>query len=122
LVTGKRLFPHHGRDIGEFDPLFVFWYRIDKGPFERHILSYNHLPWYPLEPTVNPAPNAAIGVGMKINILDLDRDGHNDIVLAGKGGLYVMYWRGVPPSGRPKQSPLRPETDYPSWIEWAKKK
>jgi hypothetical protein len=26
LVTGKRLFPHHGRDIGEFEPLFVFWY------------------------------------------------------------------------------------------------
>ena len=122
LVTGKRLFPHHGRDTGEFDPLFVFWYRIQNGQFERHILSYNHLPWYPLQQNFNPAPNAAIGVGMKINIADMDGDGHKDVVLAGKGGLYVMYWRGLPPSGRPSQPLLRPETDYPSWVEWAKKK
>ena len=122
MVTGKRLFPHHGRDIGEFDPLFVFWYGIQDGKFERHVLYYNHLPWYPLQQNQNPPPNAAIGVGMKINIADMDRDGHNDIVLAGKGGLYVMYYRGVPPSTRPAQPLLRPETEYPSWVEWAKKK
>ncbi|MBM3744890.1 MAG: hypothetical protein FJW34_03735 [Acidobacteria bacterium] len=122
LVTGKRLFPHHGRDIGEFDPLFVFWYRIQGGQFERHILSFNHLPWYPGQKNVNPPPNAAVGVGMKINIADLDRDGRNDVVLAGKGGLYVMFHRGTTPSPRPAAIPLPPESQYPSWFEWSKKK
>ena len=118
LVSGKRLFPHHGRDIGEFDPLFVFWYKIRNGGFERHVLSYNHLPWYPGQKTTNPPPNGAIGVGMKLNIRDMDGDGRNDIVCAGKSGLYVFYNRGFTPSPR-GQNLLPPETTYPSWVEWA---
>jgi len=120
LVTGKRLFPHHGRDIGEFDPLFAFWYKIDGGKFERHILFYNHLPWYPDQKNVNPPPNYAIGVGMKLNIADLDGDGKKDIVCAGKSGLYVFYNRGATPSPRGKNL-LPPETTYPSWFDWSKK-
>jgi hypothetical protein len=118
LVAGKRLFPHHGRDIGEFDPLFVFWYKIRDGQFERHVLSYNHLPWYPEVKTTNPPPDGAIGVGMKLNIRDVDGDGRNDIVCAGKSGLYVFYNRGFTPSPKTKNL-LPPETTYPSWIEWA---
>ena len=120
LVTGKRLFAHHGRDIGEFDPLFAFWYEIEGGKFERHILSYNHLPWYPDEKNLNPPPNYAIGVGMKLNIADLDSDGKNDIVFAGKSGLYVFYNHGATPSPRGKNL-LPPETTYPSWFDWSKK-
>ena len=43
LVTGKRLFGHDGRDESEFDPLFLFWYDIQGGKFQRHVISFNHL-------------------------------------------------------------------------------
>jgi hypothetical protein len=117
LVTGKRLFPHHGRDIDEFEPLFVFWYDIQGGRFERHILAYNHLTWYPGRLNLNPAPNFAIGVGMKINIVDIDRDGDNDVVLAGKSGLYILYNEGSRPRPRPTQF-LPTEDTYVSWTQW----
>lgn len=118
LVTGKRLFPHHGRDIGEFDPLFMFWYRIHPGGrWERHLLSYNHIPWYPTEDTGNPPPNYAIGAGMKLNIADMDGDRKPDIVATGKSGLYIFYNKGVPPKARGKNL-LPDETTYPSWVPW----
>jgi hypothetical protein len=118
LVTGKRLFPHHGRDIGEFDPLFMFWYKIyPGGRWERHLLSYNHIPWYPTTETGNPAPNYAIGAGMKLNIADMDGDKKPDIVTTGKSGLYIFYNKGVPVKAREKNL-LPDETTYPSWIPW----
>ncbi len=119
LVTGKRLYPHHGRDISAYEPLFVFWYDIQGGAFERHILAYNHLPWYPGRFNLHPAPNYAIGVGMKLNIADMDRDGDNDVVLAGKGGLYILYNEGSTPRPKPEQI-LPPEDTYPSWRQWAR--
>jgi hypothetical protein len=119
LVSGKRLFAHHGRDTSCYDPLFAFWYDIKGGKFERHVLSYNHIPWYSGEENINPAPNYAIAVGMKLNIADMDKDGHNDIVISGKGGLYIFYYRGKTPSPRVKIR-LSPEETYPSWIKWHK--
>ncbi len=117
LVTGKRLFPHHGGDVGEFDPLFVFYYKLGGGKPDRRVLSFNHLQWHPGERTFNPPPNAAIGVGMKINLADMDRDGRLDVVLAGKSGLYILYNRGVPPTRRPKEL-LPPEDMYETWFQW----
>jgi hypothetical protein len=117
LVTGKRLFAHHGRDVSWDEPLFAFWYDLKGGKFERHILSFNHLPWYPGQKNTNPPPNFAVAVGMKLNIADMDGDGKNDIVIAGKGGLYVFYRRGAAPRPRPKHI-LTPEDQYPSWIPW----
>ena len=117
LVTGKRLFPHHGRDISAYEPLFVFWYNIRDGQFERHVLAYNHLPWSPGQFNLHPAPNYAIGVGMKINIQDIDHDGDNDVVLAGKGGLYILDNQGPRPKPRPRQI-LPPEDAYTSWQQW----
>jgi hypothetical protein len=117
LVTGKRLFAHHGRDMTCYEPLFAFWYEIKDGRFTRHILSYNHLPWYPGQNNHNPPPNWAVAVGMKANIADMDDDGHNDVIVSGKSGLYVFYNKGFTPSPKPKQR-LQPETDYPSWIPW----
>jgi hypothetical protein len=119
LVTGKRLFPHHGRDIGEFDPLYMFWYGIHPGGrWVRHLLSYNHLPWYPAEKTGNPPPNWAIGAGMKLNVADMDGDGRKDVIAAGKSGLYIFYNKGVPPK-TPGRNLLPDETTYPSWIPWS---
>jgi hypothetical protein len=118
LVTGKRLFAHHGRDIGAFDPLYTFWYDIQGGQFERHILSYNHLPYYPDEGGINPPPNYVVSAGMKLNIVDMDKDGRNDIVIAGKGGLYVFYNQGNPPTP-PRLHNLAQEDTYPTWREWS---
>jgi hypothetical protein len=117
LVLGKRLFPHHGRDIGEFEPLFVFWYKFDRGNFERYILSYNHLPWYAGEKNFNPPPVGAIGAGMKLNIADVDGNGRKDVVAAGKSGLYVFFNEGVMPSPAGRNR-LPDEKTYPSWKEW----
>ena len=117
LVTGKRLFAHHGRDTSCYDPLFAFWYDMRGGKFTRHVLSYNHLPWYPGEKNQNPPPNGAIGVGMKLCIADVDKDGQNDIVVSGKTGLYVFYNRGTTPRTRgPQRLPV--EETYPSWFAW----
>jgi hypothetical protein len=113
LVTGKILFPHQGRDPGEFDPLFIFWYKIENGIFERHILTYNHLQWYP-EQTKNPPPNGAIGMGRKFVIADLDGDGRADIIVASNSGLYVFYGRGTAPSPRVTKNPLPPNSSYPT--------
>ncbi len=116
LVTGKRMFAHHGNDASAFDPLFAFWYEIKGGKFERHLLSYNHLPWYS-EKDHNPPPNFVVAVGMKLNIADMDKDGKNDIVISGKGGLYVFYNKGMPPAARQK---LPDHDSYPTWIQWHK--
>jgi hypothetical protein len=35
LVTGKRLFAHHGRDVSCYDPLFAFWYEFGKEGWTR---------------------------------------------------------------------------------------
>jgi len=116
LVTGKRLFAHYGGDIGAGEPLYAFWYDIQKGQFERHILSFNHLPHYPGE-TVNPAPNYAVSVGMKLNIADIDQNGRNDVIIAGKGGLYVFYNHGTPTTPGVREKLPVHET-YPTWRQW----
>jgi len=117
MVTGKRLFAHHGNDIGAFEPLYAFWYDIKGGEFERHVLSFNHLPQYPDEGGINPPPNYVVSVGMKLNIADMNKDGRNDVVVAGKGGLYVFYNHGEPPTP-PRVHKLPPEEVYPTWRSW----
>jgi len=117
LVTGKRLFAHHGSDIGAFEPLYAFWYDIKNGEFERHVLSFNHLPHYPDEGGINPPPNYVVSVGMKLNIADMNKDGRNDIIIAGKGGLYVFFNHGSPPTP-PRAHKLPPHETYPTWRSW----
>ncbi len=117
LVTGKRLMAHYGGDIGAFDPLYAFWYEIKDGGFERHILSYNHMPWYPSVKSPNPPPNYVVSVGMKIVIADMNKDEMNDIVIAGKGGLYIFYNHGFPPKPR-HEIELPPYSVYSTWRDW----
>jgi hypothetical protein len=85
----------------------------------RHILSFNHLPWYSGQDNSNPPPTGAVSVGMKLNIADMDQDGDNDIVIAGKSGLYLFRNEGPAPRDR---GPLRlaPESTYPTWFDWAR--
>ncbi len=117
LVAGKRLFAHHGDDIGAMEPLYAFWYDLNGGYIKRNILSFNHLPYYPEEGGINPAPNYVVSVGMKLNIADMDGDGDNDVVIAGKGGLYLFTNHGRPPS-LANLHVLAPESAYPTWREW----
>ena len=117
LVTGKRLFAHHGRDVSCYEPLFAFWYDIQGGKFRRHVLSFNHLAWIPGQKNQNPPPNGAIAVGMKVIVVDLDKDGDNDVVAPGKSGLYVFYNTAKAPQPRPEHR-LPPEKEYPSWVPW----
>jgi len=121
LVSGKRLFAHHGRDVSCYDPLYAFWYEIDRGRWTRHLLAYNHLVRMEDDETRrNPPPNFVPAVGMKLNIADMDADGAQDVVVAGKGGLYVFYNKGLPPRERPAHR-LPPEETYPSWVPWYNK-
>ncbi len=118
LVAGKRLLAHYGNDVGAFEPMFAFWYDIQGGEFERHILAFNHLPYYPDEGGINPSPNFVVGVGMKINIKDLNHDGRNDVLLAGKSGLYLFENHGSAPT--PRQAHALPKLEsYPTWRAWS---
>ena len=117
LIAGKRLMAHYGGDIGAYEPLFVFWYNINGGAFERHIISFNHLPYYEEEGGMNPPPNFVVGTGMKMNVKDMDENGWNDVILPGKGGLYVFYNHGTPPSPKYAHA-LAPYHTYPTWREW----
>ncbi|MHC4567521.1 MAG: family 16 glycoside hydrolase, partial [Planctomycetota bacterium] len=119
IVTGKRLFAHHGGDIGAFEPLYAFWYDIKGGQFERHVLSFNHLPQYPDEGGLNPPPNYVVSVGMKLNVKDMDKDGREDVIIAGKGGLYVFYNKGEPPTPRNAHK-LPSHESYLTWRDWPK--
>ena len=97
LVTGSRLFGHNGCDEGEWDPLFLFWYDIQGGRFERHLISFNNLQYYPGQDNVNGPPQYACGTGMKVTVDDINGDGKADLVVAGRGGLYAFINRGLTP-------------------------
>lgn len=78
LVTGKRFYAHNGHDAGGREPLGLYWYgRFEgtQGPeWSRHVLHYG----------------GRVGGGMQIPVIDIDHDGDLDIVVAGKGGLYLF--------------------------------
>jgi len=77
LITGKRLYAHNGHDAGGREPLGVYWYeRFQNGAtweWARHIIDYG----------------GRAGGGMQIPVVDIDADGDLDIVVAGKGGLFL---------------------------------
>jgi len=89
LVTGKRLFAHNGHDPGGREVLGLFWYDkvSDGAEWVRHIVHYG----------------GRVGGGMQIPVVDLDRDGDLDIVVAGKGGVFLfenLSRRPARPPGR----------------------
>jgi hypothetical protein len=79
LVTGKRWMAHDGKDPGEHDPLGLYWYEYrpdGKGgvAFSRHVVDYG----------------GRAGAGMHIPVVDMDKDGDLDFVVAGKSGLFLF--------------------------------
>jgi hypothetical protein len=81
LVTGKRWRAHPEGDPGVDDPVGLYYYKINGGRFERHVLDYG------------PGEDFA-GTGIYLWVEDIDGNGWKDIVAPGKGGLYLFSNRG----------------------------
>ena len=78
LLTGKRLFAHNGHDPGGREPLGLYWYEYfhegGRIVWARHTVFYG----------------GNIGAGMQMPVLDFDRDGDLDFVVAGKSGVFLI--------------------------------
>jgi hypothetical protein len=76
LLAGKRYRGHSGKDPGSYDPLVVYYYKINRntGVFTRYPISVN----------------GTAGAGTQFVTLDMDGDGDIDIVTAGKTGVHFF--------------------------------
>lgn len=92
LIAGKRFRAHLGNDPGSYEPIVLYYYKIDRatGTFTRFPLSYN----------------GGAGAGTEIQVVDLDGDGDADIVVGGKAGVHWLEnltIDNVPPAAREKE-------------------
>ncbi len=118
LITGKQLLAHNGGDVGGYEPVFVFYYKFDKGRFERHILSYSYLtPYFEPGSSDKAPPMDIVGVGMRLQVGDMDSDGRLDVVVPCRSGLYVFFNKGYSPKTRGVNY-LPDRKTYPSHKEW----
>jgi hypothetical protein len=74
LLVGKRYRGHNGHDAGSYDPLVIYYYKINRktGEFTRFPISVN----------------GTAGAGTQFITEDLDGDGDIDIATAGKTGVH----------------------------------
>ncbi len=118
LITGKQLLAHNGADVGAYDPVSVFYYKFDKGHFERHTISQSYLtPYFGKDAAKTPPPNDVVGLGMRFQVADMDGDGRPDIIIPCRAGLYVFFNKGYP--SRARGVNFMPERQtYPSHRDW----
>jgi hypothetical protein len=81
LVTGKRYRAHNGKDPGADDHLGLYYYSWTGQGFTKNIISYG------------PA-GEGVGTGIFFSVADLRGSGRQDIIVAGKQGLYVFFNEG----------------------------
>ena len=76
LLAGKRYRGHDGNDPGSYDPLAIYYYKIDRktGTFTRYAISLN----------------GTAGAGTQFVTEDLDKDGDIDLATAGKTGVHFF--------------------------------
>jgi hypothetical protein len=102
LITGKRYRGHNGHDAGSYDPLVVYYYKINRktGEFTRYPISVN----------------GTAGVGTQIIAEDLDGDGDIDLATAGKTGVHFfenLTINNVPKEQREKENLLDHNWPFP---------
>lgn len=81
LVTGKRYRAHNGHDPGDWDPLGLYYFKMNKGSFERVTIDYGDAQHHS-------------GAGIYFWVTDVNKDGWLDVVAPGKQGLYLFKNRG----------------------------
>lgn len=82
LVTGKRYRAHNDGDPGAYDPVGLYYYKIDGGRFAKHVIDFG------------PAGEAS-GCGIYFWVEDVTGNGYPDIVAPGKDGLYLFENLGL---------------------------
>ena len=102
LLAGKRYRGHDGGDPGSYDPLVIYYYKIDRktGEFTRYPISVN----------------GTAGAGTQFVVADLDGDGDIDIATAGKTGVHFfenMKIDLVPRTQREKKLLLEKNWPFP---------
>jgi len=100
LITGKRYRGHDGGDPGSYDPLVVYYYKLDRATAQ----------WTRIPISIN----GTAGVGTQFIVADLDGDGDLDLATAGKTGVHFfenLRINSVPKAQREKEILL----NHTSW-------
>jgi putative membrane-bound dehydrogenase-like protein len=105
FVTGKRFMSHSYNEAGSRDPAWLLWFRC--------VRSETGVSFEPR------AVHADSGVGTQVTAGDIDGDGHTDVVVANKQGVFVHLQRPLeepePATGTPraKDAPRLKDERFP---------
>lgn len=81
LITGKRYRAHNDNDAGANDPVGLYYFKWNGEAFVKQVISYGEY-------------GEGKGTGLYFNTADLRGSGRQDIIVAGKDGLFIFYNQG----------------------------